>query len=335
VGWAEQVLNPAPKAPAFPEEGTPPARAPAAHCLAPLPDAPVALWETRTGEVARLAWRVDSTGSEGEGDGDVGCSLLLAVASTYGNIDLVRVSHTRGGGGGQWAATPLVALSGADYGVVQGLSFGTVHVAHPPATAQPADAAEQGGAEPAAPPGVAAAAVPLLVAAKGNAVHAWTIPEGRPLAAPLEAHVEPVMGVDWARAPDGSEPVLLSVGGDGLVQAWRFEAVPSPPGAGAGAEVSGLALVTEPALSAMIPSRREALHGLAVSPNGLLLAVARVAEGDEGNSRLLQFNRRLRRNHAILGVQPLFQTGWRSVVLPEEPWGLLAAMGVRVFCLVD
>lgn len=335
--WAEQVLNPRPKASAFPEEGTAPARAPATHCLTPRPAAPVALWESKAGEVARLAWFVDggSAGSSGGGgaSSEEGCSLLLAVASTYGNIDLVRVTHTPGGGGpGRWAATPLLALSGADYGVVQGLSFGTVHVALPPAPAGTAEEGE-GGAEQAAAP-AAVAAVSLLVTAKGNAVHAWTIPEGRPLAAPLEAHEEPVMSVDWARAPDGSEPVLLSAGGDGLVQAWRFEVVPSVAEDGGeavtgAAAVPGLALVTEPALSALVPTRREALLGLAVSPNGLLLAVARVAEGDEGNSRQLQFNRKLRRNHAWLGVQPLFQTGWRSVVLPEEPWGLLAAMGVR------
>lgn len=183
------------------------------------------------------------------------------------------------------------------------------------------------------------------MAAKGNTLNAWALPEGRPLAVPLEAHEEPVTGVDWALAPDGSEPLLLSAGMDGAVHVWRFEAAAAAAEegqngrhdheeeeeGGAAAPPGGLALalVAEPALAALIPTRREPLMGLAVSPNGLALAVARVAEGEEGNSRLLQFHRKLRKNHASLGVQPLFQTGWRSVVLPEEPWGLLAAMGVR------
>jgi hypothetical protein len=357
--WADVVLNPAPKAAAFPEGGFSRPTAPADRCLAPHLE-PVALWESQAGEIARLAWlKTPKTPMPvvGGGGGEAAPScFLLAVASTYGNIDLVRVT----GRGVQWAAEPLLSLSGADYGVVQSLRFGTIHLPSthlPPRPSPPAgEAGGQAQEQAEAPP----VAVPLLVAAKGNAIHAWTMPEGRPLSVPLEAHEEPVTGVDWARAPDGSEPLLLSAGMDGVVQVWRFEAVPEPgAAAGAGAAsaaggasaagaagagaatagdargrsaslVGGLALVAEPALAALIPSRREALMGLAVSPNGLALAVARVAEGDEGNSRMLQFARKLRKNHACLGVQPLFQTGWRSVVLPEEPLGLLAAMGVRV-----
>ncbi len=284
------------------EEGRQGCKSGSFNLLKGQPPVPVALTDA-VGDITQVAWmpRGPESGSEEEG-------LLLAAATSYGSVHLFRLLLDTDL---DWRLDHVKEVCRRDMGSVQALRFGTV------------DEDRQ-----------------VLVAAKDTRLQAWMVPDGASVAlAGDEAHQDMVTGLDWCRAPDGSGPHLVSTGMDGAVKVWQVMG-----GSAARMDVVGGSdeeeekeelparggqwrLEEATTLSALIPTRREMLMGVAVSPNNMALALARVGEGDEGNRRILQFNRRLRKNHCVMCVQPLWQTGWRSVVLPEDPQALFKAMG--------
>eukprot|EP00624_Nannochloropsis_granulata_P000332 evm.model.NODE_11302_length_8480_cov_19.054834.2 len=286
-------------------------------------------------DISNVAWmpRGKGGGEEGREGG-----MMLAVGTSFGSVHLLRLGREGGKAGGRkgWRVENLRALCGRDLGSIQTLRFGRVYDEE-----EDEEGREEGQG--------------VLVVAKDRFLHAWTAPEGTQIegweGGREGGHGEIVTGMDWCRAPDGSGPVLLSVGLDGLVKTWRFFRKGRKGGGEKGGEASKMGAdgnanlhlqrqqqqrqqqqqwYIEPAsdLTSLIPTRPEGLMGLAVSPHSfLLLALARVVEGDEGNRRLLQFNRKLRRNHAVMVLQPLWQTGWRTIVLPETGPELWRGLG--------